>query len=151
VTAFILQPILIIEDSDDDFEATERALNRDGAIANPLLRFDNGKDALDYLFNRPPYEERDANPAPAIILLDLNLPGVDGRQILTELKNNEATQKIPVVILTTSDDQRDVEASYEKGANSYIRKPIAVEDFFRTIRLFKEYWLSVAILPKVGG
>ncbi len=151
MTVINLQPVLIIEDSDDDFEATERALNRDGAIANPLLRFDNGKDALDYLFNRPPYEEKEANPAPAIILLDLNLPGVDGRQILTELKSNEATQKIPVVIMTTSDDQRDVNISYAKGANSYIRKPVALEDLFKTIQLFKEYWLGVAILPKVGG
>ncbi|RVU36959.1 response regulator [Hwanghaeella grinnelliae] len=145
-----LQPIIIVEDSDDDFEATERALKRDGPIANPLVRFDNGQDALDYMFNRPPYEDRAANPIPAIVLLDLNLPGVDGRQVLTELKNSEATQKIPVVIMTTSDDPRDVNSSYAKGANSYLRKPVALEDLFRTIQLFKEYWLSVAILPKVG-
>ena len=145
-----VQNILIIEDSDDDFEATERAFNRDGTFANPLLRFDNGKDALDYLFNRSPYEDRSANPAPAIILLDLNLPGIDGRQILTELKSHESTQKIPVVIMTTSDDQRDVDISYAQGANSYIRKPVAVEELFRTIQLFKEYWLGVAILPRAG-
>lgn len=150
MTAMTLQPILIVEDSDDDFEATERALQRGVSLANPLLRFDNGKDALDYMFNRPPFEDREQNPVPAIVLLDLNLPGIDGRQILTELKNNEATRKVPVVIMTTSDDQRDVNISYAKGANSYIRKPVAVEDLFRTIQLFKEYWLSVAILPKVG-
>ena len=151
MTVLKLQPILIIEDSDDDFEATERALRRDGTFANPLLRFDNGTDALNYLFNRSPYDDRDKNPVPAIILLDLNLPRVDGRQILTELKSHESTQKIPVVVLTTSDDQRDVDISYAKGANSYIRKPVAIEDLFRAIQLFKEYWLSLAILPKAGG
>lgn len=143
-----LQPIVIIEDSDDDFEATERALKRDWVMANPLVRFDNGKDALDYLFHRPPYDDAVAHPSPAIILLDLNMPGIDGREVLAEIKKHDETKKIPVVVLTTSDDQRDVNISYSHGANSYIRKPVSADDLFRTIELFKEYWLKLAILPR---
>lgn len=142
-----LQPILIVEDSDDDYEATARALKRDWIIANPLIRFDNGKEALDYMFNRPPYEDKSQNPIPAIVLLDLNLPGVDGRQVLAELKADERTQKIPVIVLTTSDDQHDVNFSYARGANSYVRKPVDAQDLFKTIDLFKEYWLKLAVLP----
>lgn len=143
-----LQPIVIVEDSDDDYEATERALKRDWVISNPLVRFDNGKDALDYLFHRSPHDGLHEDHSPVIILLDLNMPGTDGREVLAEIKNNDRTKKIPVIVLTTSDDQRDVNISYAHGANSYIRKPVAAEDLVRTIQLLKEYWLKLAILPK---
>ena len=141
------QPIVIVEDSDDDFEATERALKQSGPLTNPILRFANGSDALDYLLPKTPGGGK-AGARPAFVLLDLNLPGVDGREVLKALKGDESTRDIPVVVLTTSDADWDINQCYQIGANTYVRKPVDLVNLFTAIRNLKEYWLEVAILPR---
>lgn len=136
--------ILIVEDSDDDFYATMRAFKKDGNLNNPIKRCEDGQEALAYL-NQPWSAE---HLKPAIILLDLNLPGIDGRQVLHEIKSNSKLTNIPVIVLTTSNDTKDIESCYELGANTYIQKPVRLEAFFNAIQKLKEYWFQIAVLPK---
>ena len=138
------QPILIVEDNDDDFEATERALKRDSRLANPIYRCENADDALDFLMHRGGYND---SPTPGLILLDLNMPGRGGRSLLADIKKHTKTRKIPVVVLTTSSDTHDVEECYAMGANTYIKKPVDLDGFFVAIKQLKEYWFSIALLP----
>ena len=141
------QPILLVEDSPEDFEATERALRRSG-LKNPIHRCADGDEALDFLHRRGDYEDLAAAPRPGIVLLDLNLPGTDGRQVLAEIKGDPALKQIPVVVLTTSNDPRDIDACYRAGANSYIQKPVDMDGFIKAIERLHGYWLEVVILPK---
>lgn len=134
------QPILIVEDSEDDFEATKRAFTK-ANLRNPIQHAFSGEEALTYLQN-------DASAKPGIVLLDLNMPGMDGRKTLEHIKQNIIWRKIPVVILTTSDDERDVKACYELGANTYIQKPVDFDGLIAAIRQLKEYWFEIALLPK---
>jgi two-component system response regulator len=134
------QPILIVEDSPDDFEATKRAFNR-ANLRNEIMHCDSGEKALAYL-------RADRNEKPGIILLDLNMPGLDGRKTLEIIKNTENLKRIPVVILTTSNDERDVQACYALGANTYIQKPVDFDGLIAAIRRLKEYWFEIAVLPK---
>jgi two-component system response regulator len=136
------QPILIVEDSPDDFEATKRAFTR-ANLRNKIQRAESGEEALSYLRN-------ENNARPGIILLDLNMPGLDGRKTLEIIKQTNHLQSIPVVILTTSNDERDVEACYRLGANTYIQKPVDFDGLIAAIRRLKEYWFEIAILPKDG-
>jgi two-component system, response regulator len=136
------QPILIVEDSPDDFEATKRAFSK-ANLRNRIHRAESGEEALTYLRN-------ETNPRPGIILLDLNMPGLDGRKTLEIIKQTRQLQSIPVVILTTSNDERDVEACYKLGANTYIQKPVDFDGLIAAIRRLKEYWFEIAILPKDG-
>jgi two-component system, response regulator len=138
------QPLLIVEDSDDDYEATVRALKRDGPLANPILRCETGREALDYIARIGTAE----CPRPGLVLLDLNIPGIDGRAVLQTLKGDPSTAQIPVVILTTSDEDWDINNCYEAGANTYIKKPVNLEGFFAALKALREYWLEVAILPR---
>ena len=142
------QPIVVVEDSEDDYEATERALKRDGVLLNPILHFDNGEDALNYILHRPPYDRAAAPPRPELVLLDLNMPGVDGREVLAAIKGNAETRSIPVIVLTTSDDAWDINHCYQAGANSYIKKPVAMDRFFAALGEMKSYWLGLALLPR---
>jgi CheY-like chemotaxis protein len=141
------QPILLVEDSPEDFEATQRAFQRSG-LKNPLLRCEDGDEALDYLHRRGEYADPARSPRPGVILLDLNLPGTDGRQVLSEVKNDESLRDIPVVVLTTSADERDITACYRAGANSYIQKPVDIDGFMKAIERLNGYWFEVVILPK---
>jgi two-component system, response regulator len=134
-----VQPILMVEDSEDDFEATMRAF-RKANLRNPIMRAASGDEAIELLDN--------SKHKPGLILLDLNMPGMDGRQLLTVLKQREDTRKTPVVILTTSDDERDVDACYQLGANTYIQKPVNLDGLFAAIQRLKEYWFEIAILPR---
>ncbi|MBQ4811166.1 two-component system response regulator [Pseudoalteromonas luteoviolacea] len=136
--------ILIVEDSDDDFYATLRAFKRDGNLSNPLQRCEDGQEALDYL--KEPWSEEHLKPA--IILLDLNLPGLDGRHVLKKIKQDKRLCNIPVVVLTTSNDEKDIEECYELGANTYIQKPVKLDSLFEAIQKLKDYWFQIAILPK---
>lgn len=136
------QPILIVEDSPDDFEATKRAFAK-ANLRNRIQRAESGEEALKYL-------RVDANPKPGIILLDLNMPGMDGRKTLEIIKQSNHLKTIPVVILTTSNDERDVQACYELGANTYIQKPVDFDGLIAAIRRLKEYWFEIAVLPKDG-
>lgn len=138
------QPILLIEDSPEDYEATLRAFRRSG-LKNPVVRCEDGEEALDYLYRRGRYVDA---VRPGVILLDLNLPGTDGRQVLFEIKREESLKQIPVVVLTTSADERDITACYRAGANSYIQKPVDIEGFVKAIERLNGYWFEVVILPK---
>ena len=141
------QPILLVEDSPEDYETTQRAFRKSG-LRNPIFRCADGDEALDYLFHRGQYADAGAAPRPGVILLDLNLPGTDGRAVLTEIKANPSLKQIPVIVLTTSSDQRDVNACYRAGASSYIQKPVDLDGFMRAMERLNDYWFEVVILPK---
>ncbi len=143
------QHILIVEDSPVDYETTVRALKKAG-ISNNITHCEDGDQALDYLFHRGTYNDSTKYPKPGVILLDLNLPGTDGREVLAELKSCNELKKIPVIVLTTSSDEKDIEQCYEHGANSYIHKPVDIEGFFKAIERLTNYWFEIVILPKNG-
>lgn len=141
------QPILLVEDSPEDFETTERAFRKSG-LRNPIYRCSDGEEALDFLFRRGEFADPEKSPRPGVILLDLNLPGTDGREVLAEIKAAPQLKQIPVVVLTTSSDTRDVDACYRAGASSYIQKPVDLDGFMRAIERLNDYWFEVVILPK---
>ncbi|PBJ84232.1 two-component system response regulator [Lysobacteraceae bacterium NML93-0399] len=132
--------ILLIEDNPDDAELTRIAFAEAG-IDSQLVVVGDGAEALDYLFARGRHAARDAADLPSIVLLDLNLPKVDGREVLQALRANPATRGLPVVVLTTSTEPFDVEASYALGVNSYIRKPVDFEKFVEVVKQIGLYWL----------
>jgi len=136
------QPILVVEDSVDDFDATLRAFRKTN-LRNPVQHAASGQAAIDYLNDA-------TQPKPGIILLDLNMPGIDGRRTLEIIKQNPELKKIPVVILTTSSDERDVKSCYDLGANTYIQKPVGFDGLIAAIKQLKEYWFEIALLPKDG-
>jgi Response regulators consisting of a CheY-like receiver domain and a winged-helix DNA-binding domain len=132
--------ILLVEDNPDDVELTRIAFE-EAKIANRLTVVNDGAEALDYLFARGAYEGRDPHDLPSIVLLDLNLPKLDGREVLQAIRNNDATRSLPVVVLTTSAEPFDVEASYALGVNSYIQKPVDFERFVWAVKQVGLYWL----------
>ena len=132
--------ILLVEDNPDDVELTRIAF-AEAKIANDLVVMRDGAQALDYLFARGDYSDRDPTDLPSIILLDLNLPKVDGREVLQAIRANAATKSLPVVVLTTSAEPFDVEASYALGVNSYIQKPVDFERFVGAVKQVGLYWL----------
>lgn len=134
-----LAHILLVEDNQDDYEATMRSLKKNHLI-NPVHWCKNGQEALDYLQNKKMEK-------PRLILLDLNMPGIDGRQVLQKIKNDPTLRCIPVVILTTSTDNKDVEQCYCIGASTYIQKPVSFDGLTEAVRTMKDYWFGVAILP----
>lgn len=142
------QPILVVEDSPEDFEATSRAFRRAG-LRNPMLHCTTGDEALDFLHRRGRYEDARHSPRPGVILLDLNLPGTDGREVLQEIKRSDDLAAIPVIVLTTSSDSRDVDACYQAGASSYIQKPVDLDGFMRAIQRLHDYWFEVVVLPRL--
>jgi two-component system, response regulator len=103
---------------------------------------------LDYLHRRGAYADPAKSPRPGVILLDLNLPGTDGREVLSEIKGDPGLKQIPVVVLTTSKDERDVDACYRAGASSYIQKPVDLDGFIKAVERLNGYWFEVVILPK---
>ncbi|SNR58145.1 MULTISPECIES: response regulator [Hymenobacter] len=140
-----LKPILVVEDSAEDFTALGRAF-RKHALRNPVLRCEDGDQALEYLLG---YGTASGWPQtlPAIVLLDLNLPGTDGRMVLEALKRDPRLQTIPVIIFSTSSNARDIEDCYQLGANSYLTKPIEYAALEEKIRLAMHYWLEASELP----
>ena len=132
--------ILLVEDNPDDVELTRIAFE-EAKVANHLVVARDGAEALDYLFARGTHADRDPNDLPSIVLLDLNLPKVDGREVLQAIRANEATRSLPVVVLTTSAEPFDVEASYALGVNSYIQKPVNFEQFVWAVKQVGLYWL----------
>jgi len=141
------QLILFVEDSDDDFFAAQRAFKKAG-LKNPIKRCTNGDRAADYLFRRGEFAELNSAPLPSIILLDLNLPGLDGRDILRLVKADAKLRRIPVIVLTTSNAEKDIEQCYADGANTYVQKPVDMQSFILAISRLKDFWLEIAILPK---
>lgn len=144
------KPILLIEDNPDDETLTLRALKKNN-IKNEVVVARNGAEALDYLFGTGPYAGRDLTVMPQVILLDLKLPKIDGLEVLRRLRANQLTRLLPVVILTSSNEEQDRVNSYGLGANSYVRKPIDFGQFIDAVRQLGLYWLILnepAPLPK---
>lgn len=134
--------ILLVEDNPHDLELTMRAL-RKGNLANSITAVRDGAEALDFIFARGKYADRDINHVPRVIFLDLKLPKVDGIDVLREIKSDPRTRKIPVVVITSSAEERDRVESYHLGANSYVVKPIEFDGFMKTITDLGFYWLAV--------
>ena len=132
--------ILLIEDNPDDEALTLRALEKNN-IKNDVVVARNGAEALDYLFGTGPYAGRDLTVMPQVTLLDLKLPKVDGLEVLRQLRANELTRLLPVVILTSSNEEQDRIHGYGLGANSYVRKPIDFGQFMDAVRQLGLYWL----------
>lgn len=140
--------LLVVEDSDQDYETFVRLLNRNSSFNYPIYRCSDGEEALDYLFHQGEYAQTTA-PTPAVILLDLNLPGTDGREVIRELKHHEQLKKIPIVVFTTSDNPQDVDICYRNGVNCYMTKPMGIEALKQTIHKFVSYWFEEVVLPTV--
>jgi CheY-like chemotaxis protein len=138
--------ILLVEDSPEDHATTVRAFERAG-VRDSIRHCEDGDEALDYLRRTGAYADQPA-PRPDLILLDLNLPGTDGREVLEEIKRDSDLGRIPVIVLTTSSDQRDIDKCYRVGANTYIQKPVDLDNFFRAIAELKKYWFEIAALPR---
>lgn len=138
--------ILLVEDNQDDYEATMRSLKQNHFI-NPVHWCRSGQDALNYLRREGRYMDNESTRRPDLVLLDLNMPGIDGRQVLQRIKEDKELKSIPVVILTTSSDQKDVEQCYRIGASTYIQKPVSFSGLTEAIRTMKDYWFGVALLP----
>jgi len=134
--------ILLVEDNPDDEALTLRALKKNN-ILNPVVVAHDGVEALDFLFATGIYEGRDVKERPTVILLDLKLPKVDGLEVLKRLRSDERTSLIPVVVLTTSNEEQDIIRSYSLGVNSYVRKPVEFEEFIKAVGLLGMYWLLV--------
>ncbi|HLP88854.1 MAG TPA: response regulator [Nostocaceae cyanobacterium] len=143
----IHQPLLIIEDSDEDFEAFDRVIQKQG-VMNPIFRCTDGDEAIDYLYHLGEFSDPLTAPRPAIILLDLNLPGTDGREVLKQIKQDEQLKKIPVIVFTTSSNPKDIEICYNYSIASYILKPIDIQRLIITIKTLITYWLDIVILPE---
>jgi len=137
--------ILLVEDNPGDVRLTQEAL-RDSKLHNRLSVVEDGVEALAFLKREGHYND---SPRPDIILLDLNLPRKSGREVLEEIKQDEVLKRIPVVVLTTSEDERDVMASYNLHANCYITKPVDLSQFITIVRNIKEFWFTIVRLPPV--
>lgn len=135
--------ILMVEDNPGDVRLTREALKHH-KVSNELHVVEDGVAALDFLHRRPPYEQA---PRPDLVLLDLNLPRKDGRQVLASIKSDELLKTIPVVILTTSQAEEDVVRAYKLNANCYVTKPVDFEQFKRIVQGIEQFWLTVVTLP----
>lgn len=142
--------ILLIEDNPDDEELTLRALKKN-KIRNEIVIVRDGAEALDYLFGQGAYEGRDVSVMPQVTLLDLKLPKIDGLTVLKKIRDNENTKTLPVVILTSSKEDRDLIQGYNLGANSYIRKPVDFNEFTEAVRQLGLYWLVLNEVPEPGN
>src|SRR5512139_4224291 len=134
--------ILLVEDNPRDAELTIRALKKKN-LANSLHHVEDGVEALDFLFARGKYSDRDINDGPKVVLLDLKLPRIDGLEVLTAIKADERTRAIPVVIITSSAEDPDVKKAYQLGANSYVIKPVQFDAFMEAMVRVGIYWLMV--------
>jgi len=139
--------ILLVDDNPDDYEAALRSL-RKNHLLNPVHWCKSGQEAHDYLYNEGEYKESSDTHRPVLMLLDLNMPGIDGRQLLRQLKSDPKMQSIPTVILTTSNDPKDVEDCYALGASTFIQKPVDFDGLTQAIKTMKDYWFGIAILPQ---
>src|SRR5258708_36673447 len=139
--------ILLVDDSAEDVELTIRALRRNN-ICNEIQIAEDGVEALDFLFCRGPHKERSFSHPPKLVLLDLKLPKVDGLEVLKEIRSDERTKAIPVVILTSSKEQRDLIDGYNLGVSAYIQKPVDFDQFSETIRHVGMFWLLINQAPR---
>jgi two-component system response regulator len=138
--------ILLVEDNPDDVQLTLRALKK-SKIMNDVIVAQDGVEALDYLFGTGKYAGRDAEAKPQLVLLDLKMPKMDGLEVLQRIRKDERTRVLPVVVLTTSNEDRDRVESYKLGANSYIRKPVDFNQFAHAVQQLGLYWLVLNEAP----
>ena len=144
--------IMIVEDSDEDFYTFMRVTQNIDLVKRShykFLRFEDGDESLDYLFREGDYQSLNT-PLPVAILLDLNLPGTDGRDIIKRVKQTPHLQMIPIIVLSTSSSQHDVQTCYRYGANCYMIKPMGVLEMQKTVQILFENWFQFAILPSYG-
>jgi CheY-like chemotaxis protein len=138
--------LLVVEDSQEDFEVLQRYI-RQYSEQISIYRCTKGDEALAFLQRQGAYEDPTLSPRPALILMDLNLPGTDGRDILCQLKQDAHLKTIPVIVLTTSNNPKDVKACYQQGANSYVIKPMDFLRLKQSMHTLLSYWLDVTVLP----
>jgi two-component system response regulator len=138
--------LLLVEDNPDDEALTLRALGKYN-LANQIVVARDGQEALDYMFGEGEYSDRDTGQLPQVILLDLKLPKVDGLQVLERLRKDSRTRHVPVVVLTSSNEEQDLIRSYDLGANSYVRKPVDFEQFLEAARQLGLYWMVLNEVP----
>jgi CheY-like chemotaxis protein len=141
---------LLAEDDDDDFMLIKEAL-RDSLVANSIIRVENGEALLDYLRRKGVHADRPADSDPSIILLDLNMPKMDGRTALKEIKSDPALCHLPVIVLTTSKAEEDVFRSYQTGVNAFMQKPGNFNTLVGALKSFGNYWFQIVELPTAKG
>ncbi|MBE9206257.1 response regulator [Nostoc sp. LEGE 06077] len=146
MTKKLNKPLLVVEDSNEDFKMLQRLMRR-LAVQNPIYRCTNGDEVLDLLYQEESSQNPNSIPTPSVILLDLNLPGIDGRDILERLKQDICLKKIPIVVFTTSSNPKDIEFCYQKGANGYLVKPMDAQELQKTVQAFVDYWLESNTVP----
>ena len=139
-------PVLLVEDDPDDVTITRRAFEK-GNIRNPLYVTWDGEEAMEFLKNEGRHADPKQAPRPGLILLDLKLPRLDGREVLMLIKQDPQLRRIPVVVLTTSNENADVLGCYDVGANTYITKPVDFDNFLEAVVTIGQYWLSIAKIP----
>jgi CheY-like chemotaxis protein len=138
--------LLIVEDSNEDFEALQRFLQR-SSVTIPIERCVNGEQTLAFLYRTGNYRDPQSAPRPGLIVLDLNLPGTDGREVLHQIKQDKNLKMIPIVVFTTSSNPKDIEDCYKYGVNSYIVKPINFAQLKQDVQILVHYWFEVTTLP----
>ena len=144
-----LAHILLVEDNRMDVELTLDAF-KEARLLNTIYVSPNGQDALNYLFGRGKYADRITYPMPNLVLLDLKLPGIDGFEVLRQVKSAPILKRLPVVILTSSKEEGDRALTYDIGANSYIVKPVSFDGFLDVIKQIEGYWISLNVAPPEG-
>ncbi len=144
------KPILLVEDTPDDAELTIMSLKRSGLL-NEVVLAEDGVEALDYLFGEGRYARRNSQETPALILLDIKMPRLDGIEVLQRLRADERTRLLPVVMLTTSTEDTDLARAYEAGANAYVRKPVSLVEFQEAVRQLGLFWILTNEPPKKAG
>lgn len=142
------KPILLVEDNADDIDLTLLAL-KEARVLNDVIVAKDGAEALDYLFGTGVHKGRDTSNLPQVVLLDLKLPKIDGHEVLRRLRASPITKYVPVVVLTTSKEDQDIIESYDRGANSFIRKPVDFGNFMEAIRQLSLYWLVLNVKAEV--
>ena len=140
------KPILLVEDNPSDIDLTKRAFVK-GNIQNEIIVVEDGQEALDFIFCKGQYVHREKDQLPALVLLDLKLPKVDGLEVLKKIRSAEKIRRLPVIVLTSSKEEQDIATSYDLGANSYIRKPVDFTQFASAIQSLGNYWLVINEQP----
>jgi two-component system response regulator len=139
--------ILLVEDNESDAKLTMRALKKDN-ICNNIIHLPDGAEALDFIFAKGKYSERKVEDKPKVILLDLNMPKIGGLEVLRQIRSDERTKYIPVVVMTSSKEDSDIVESYKLGVNSYVVKPVEFENFSKAVIKLGFYWMLVNEIPK---
>jgi CheY-like chemotaxis protein len=141
-----VSPVLMADDDADDRMMARKAMF-DNQVTNPLVTVNDGEELLEYLFRKGKYSNPALSPRPCFILLDLNMPKIDGRESLKIIKADEDLKRIPVVVMTTSKAEEDIFESYNEGVNSYITKPVTFDGLLKVMKALKYYWLEIVELP----